>query len=150
MQYLARCKNKKGFSLVEILIGSGVLILIFLALWQAFNSVMSITLSARQRVTATSIGNQQVELIRNLAYVNVGVMGGNPAGIVVSPEAKTVDGVSYSVTTSISYVDDAADGLSGGNPNDLSPNDYKKVQVDVSCQSCKGFKTITLVTNISE
>jgi hypothetical protein len=61
----------------------------------------------------------------------------------------TRDGVNFSVTTTIRNIDDAFDGKIDTTPKDLSPADYKLVEVVVGCESCRGFQPIIFSTNVA-
>ena len=134
--------NQKGFTLIEMLVGSAVFVVIALAAYQAFSVLMATTLYTRIKVSATELANERFEIIRNLPYSDVGIVGGLPVGKIVRVQNITRDNYSFTVQTTIRSVDDPFDGTIGGSPNDTSPADYKLVDLDITCSSCKNFSII--------
>jgi prepilin-type N-terminal cleavage/methylation domain-containing protein len=141
--------NQKGFTLIEMLVGSAVFVVIALAAYQAFSVLMDTTLYARIKVSATELANERFEIIRNLPYNDVGIIAGLPAGKIVRVQNITRDNYSFTVQTTIRSVDDPFDGTIGGSPNDTSPADYKLVDLDITCSSCKNFSTLSFTTLIA-
>lgn len=86
-------------------------------------------MQARCQLQATEIANQQLEIIRNLPYANIGTTQGWPSGNIPSSQTITKQGINYAVKITPRYVDDPFDGQV---PNDTAPNDYKKVEIQVS------------------
>ncbi len=141
--------NQKGFTLIEMLVGSAVFVVIALAAYQAFSVLMATTLYTRIKVSATELANERFEIIRNLPYSDVGIVGGLPVGKIVRVQNITRDNYSFTVQTTIRSVDDPFDGTIGGSPNDTSPADYKLVDLDITCSSCKNFSTLSFTTLIA-
>lgn len=138
--------NKKGFTLIETVVGSAVFLIVALSAYNAFNVLMNATMASKSRVTATELANEKFEIIRNLSYENVGIVGGLPVGLINKNENVTRNGYAFTVTTTIRNTDDPFDGTIGGNPNDLSPADYKLVDLDIACSNCKNFTPLSLTT----
>jgi len=126
-------KNRKkhnSFTLVEVLIGTFLMLLVFLAIFGVYQLGLKIILFSKNRISATSIANGEIEKIRNLPYESVGVEGGFPDGVLVAQKTITMNGIEYAVKTSVDYVTDSTDGLAP--PDDDCLNDYKKVKIEVS------------------
>lgn len=139
-------KKQKAFTLIEVLLGTFLVLIIFLGIFVAYQLGLKVVGQSRYRITATAIANGELEQIRNLSYDIIGVIGGFPDGILEASKIKNVNGIDYTVDTRIDYIVDAADGISS--PNDDCPNDYKKIEVKVSwTDSLSG--DIMLVTDIS-
>lgn len=83
-----------------------------------------------------------------MPFDKVGTIGGIPQGIL--PQIKTIieNGLTYTIKTSVVYIDDPFDGLA---PNDILPNDYKRARIDVSWGGIAASKgnTVTLITDLS-
>ncbi|PIR89444.1 MAG: hypothetical protein COU07_00900 [Candidatus Harrisonbacteria bacterium CG10_big_fil_rev_8_21_14_0_10_40_38] len=129
-------KRLKGLSLLETVIGVALLVVIGLVLYQGFSVVLTLLTSSRQKVAAASIANEQIEVLRNMPYSDVGVVGGVPSGVVPPVQIFYRDNYAFTLTTTIRNVDDPFDGTIGGAPNDTSPADYKLVSLELNCANC--------------
>ncbi|MFA5001061.1 MAG: prepilin-type N-terminal cleavage/methylation domain-containing protein [Candidatus Paceibacterota bacterium] len=140
-----------GFTLVEVLVASAIFAVLALGIYQAFLGVSSLTLSAKAKAGAISLANEQIEIARNLPYSSVGILGGWPAGSLPYERLATTSGMVFKITTTVRNLDDSFDGTISGEPNDLTPADYKLVEVTVSCGSrvCRYFQPLTLIAMIS-
>jgi type II secretory pathway pseudopilin PulG len=137
----------KGFTLVETLIASVVLVVFFLGVAIILQTGIQAIGMAKLRSEASHLANQRLEMARNLSYENVGTVGGIPAGSLPATEQVNVNGMLFSVVTTVLYVDDVFDGIA---PTDLLPIDYKRVRVSVSWQGAMPSKTpVVLLSDIA-
>ena len=122
-----------GLSLVETLISITIFLLIVLSVYSAFAGIIKLTSITKAKVSAWSLVNQKLEIIHNLAYKNVGTIGGIPNGTIPQNEDIVLNGINYHIQTTIVYYDDPADGISvSDDGTDTLPTDYKKVKIIVS------------------
>lgn len=121
----------RGLSLIDVLVGSALFLVIFLALIGLARSSLLLASLAKAKAGATAVANTQVEYIRSLPYDSTGTVGGIPAGDVAQNSTTTVNGLSYGVRTFIQYVDDPADGEGGADSNGIT-TDYKRIKVSVT------------------
>lgn len=140
---------QRGFTLIETLVGSAIFIVVTLSTYKAFGALMEATSAARAKVSATELANEKFEIIRNLPYTDVGIVGGLPVGKISRNETVTRDNFSYSLLTTIRSVDDPFDGTVGGTPADTSPADYKLVDLDITCSNCKDFSPLSFTTLVA-
>lgn len=104
-------KNKRlGFTLLEIIISLGIMILIVAAISQLYSTYLRLISDEKLKITAASLANQKIEIIRNLPYQKIGTLGGIPAGSIPQLEIVNRNGYDFSVKTEILYVDDPFDG----------------------------------------
>jgi prepilin-type N-terminal cleavage/methylation domain-containing protein len=143
-----RCTNHKGFTLVEVVIGAAIFLIVALALYESFNLVMKTTRHSKEQVIAAALVNEQVEIIRNLAYDDVGIQNGIPSGLIPHEQTLVRGGVPYTVTAFVRNIDDPFDGQIGSTTNDLSPADYRLVEITVTCATCSSFATTTYTTYV--
>jgi hypothetical protein len=139
-------KKITGFTLLEILIGTFLVLLIFLGIFAIFHLGLQVIAQSKARLSAVSLATQEIELIRALDYLSVGVKNGFPEGNLEPLKIKSLNNIDFTIKTRVDYVADPADGLIP--PDDECPNDYKKAQVLVSWQGILSGK-VTLTTNIS-
>lgn len=141
--------SQKGLSLVETLVGSAVFLIVALSTYRAFNVLMDAVRASQAKIAATSLANERFEIIRNLPYTDVGIMGGLPVGKINRNENIVRDNYTFNVQTTIRSTDDPFDGTIGGNPADTSPADYKLVDLDITCPTCKIFNPIKFTTLVA-
>jgi hypothetical protein len=128
--------STKGFGLVETLVGVAVFVAVSVAAYGGFINTLEGVKVLRAKNTATNLANEQIEIIRNLPYDDVGIVDGIPVGKIPRDQIIERDNITFEVNTSVRNVDDPFDGQIGETPNDLSPADYKLVQLEISCQNC--------------
>lgn len=141
--------TKKGFSLVELLVGTAVFLVIVVSVYGAYKSVFNVVYTSRAKIEAVSLINEQLEIVRNLPYSDVGVSGSIPNGTLAHSQTLVRDQYTYDVTTTVRNYDDPFDGTLGGTPNDLSPADSKVVEIEIDCDLCKNFTPMVVTTRVS-
>ncbi len=73
----------RGLSLIDVLVGSALVLIVFLGLFAIIRASLAVTTLARLKSTGTTIAETQLEYIRSLPYASVGTVGGIPAGIIL-------------------------------------------------------------------
>ncbi|MFH0819773.1 MAG: carboxypeptidase regulatory-like domain-containing protein [bacterium] len=141
-------KKNYGFTLIEVLITIFVASLLVLAIFNMFDYALKIIGTNKSRIGAISLANEKMERIRNLPYNSVGTQGGIPSGSIAQTEQIIRNGVTYTVSTQVIYIDDPFDGTVGGVPADLLGNDYKRVRINVSWQSYLG-SSVAIISDIA-
>jgi len=139
-------KKTKSFTLIEILVGTFLVLIIFFGIFLAYQLGLKVVSQNKNRVTAVAIANGEIEKIRNLSYESVGIIEGFPEGILESSKTTLFNGIDYLIETRIDYVVDSADGVSS--PEDECPNDYKRVAIKVSWSELFAGE-VQLVTDVS-
>lgn len=141
--------SEKGVGLIEAVIGVAVFLLIAVGVYQSYSKIIEVVRLSRLRATASTIANEKIELIRNLPFQDVGIMGGFPVGKIPAIETITRNGAQFNITTTIRNIDDPFDGIVGGSPNDTAPADYKLVEVNITCLNCRIFQPFIQTTTVS-
>ena len=103
--------------------------------------------NSRLRILEGGILNEQVEMIRNLAYADVGIAGGSPSGVLLRTVTTTRNGIDFIITRTIRSIDDPYDGMIGGSPNDIAPADYKLVHLEIVCDGCVQQNPLSFFTH---
>jgi hypothetical protein len=101
------------------------------------------------RTLETAILNEQLEVVRNLPFANVGIVNGSPAGVLARVVTTSRSGLEFTITRTIRNIDDPYDGTIDGEPKDTAPADYKMVQVDIVCPRCQQSNNLSLSTFIA-
>src|SRR3989338_7949799 len=141
-------QHKPGFSLLEIVVAIGIFTLFVIGIYGGIQMIYKVVYQSRLHVVESGILNEQVEVIRNLSYFDVGILSGSPVGVLARTVTTTRNGVVFTITRTIRNIDDPFDGMIGGNPNDTAPADYKLVQIDVICDGCGQKVARTLTTRV--
>jgi len=141
-----KTKKINAFTLIEVLVGIFLVLIVFVGIFGAYQLALKVISQSRNKITATSIANKEIEIIRNLPYESVGVRDSFPDGVLEANKTETINNVQYSIETRVDYVIDPADGIAP--PEDECPNDYKRIEVRVSWS---GFFSgqVKLVTDIA-
>jgi prepilin-type N-terminal cleavage/methylation domain-containing protein len=154
--------NRQGFTLIESVVGVSILLIISSGMYQTYTLLTESIRTARARVVALTIINNEFELIRNLQYNDVGIQGSLPPGKLLQTSNISRGGFDFLITRTVRNVDDPFDGTvgglptpvsncqvasgSGGGPNDFSSADYRCVQIVVTCPNCKNFTPVSEMT----
>ncbi len=144
--YERSASRSAGFTLIEILIASGIIAMLGVGLWSAWILGIQVVAERRAQVTATSLATEKLERIRSLDYDAVGTVGGIPAGATPQTEIITRNTVVYTVRTTAVYIDDPFDDVA---PRDLVPNDRKNIRIDVGWVGRFGTTPVTLTTDVA-
>jgi len=132
-------KFKAGFSLMEMVVAIAIFSVLSISIYQGYAQIFKTTNFLKTKTVATNLANEQIEIIRNLPYDNVGTIGGIPSGVVDPSQEITREGIDFVVLTTIRNIDLPFDGTLGGSPDDLSPADNKLVEIEIQCALCQNF-----------
>ncbi len=129
MQFYARKKNTSGFTLIEVVVVIGLMVIVFAGLFAAFEYSLKLIAQSRAKMTALSLATDKVEYIRSLPYNDVGTVSGIPNGAIPQNRTVSLNGITFSERVLIEYVDDPADGLGSLDSNSIVA-DYKTAKVE--------------------
>lgn len=138
-----------GFSILETIIGMGILVIVSSALYLSYSNTLDIVGSGQFNSVAANLIESEVEIIRNMRYEDIGIVGGIPAGKLEPSKEVILDGISFFIDMTVRNIDDPFDGLASGSPVDPEPADYKLVGLSVSCPDCTGLGVVELTTTIA-
>lgn len=145
----------KGFTLVEVLVFLFLFALISVVFLQTYAIGTRLIINSKNRLGATALANQKMEIVRSVSYASIGTkhwtgavwVYGIPAGDLLEDETVDVNTTRYQVHTFIQYVDDAFDGKVGS--GDLIPNDYKRARITVEWGSGGDDQSVVIFGNFS-
>jgi prepilin-type N-terminal cleavage/methylation domain-containing protein len=141
--------REKGFTILEVLIGLGILGIVSSAIYFSYANVLDIVQASQYNSAALSIIETEIETVRNMRYEDVGTIGGIPNGILTASRSVTFGGSQFSLGTYVRSIDDPFDGTLGGNPSDPAPADFKLVQFEVTCNTCPRFRVISMASYVA-
>jgi type II secretory pathway pseudopilin PulG len=144
-----RFKSEQGFTLIDVIVSLGIIVLLFGGIFLAYMSITDLVNNLEVRGAASSVLNDQVEIVRNLSYANVGVVGGVPGGVIPATQNVVHGDLTFVIKTTVRNIDDPYDGTLGGTPNDTAPADYKLVELEASCPNCRKFVPLILTTTVA-
>jgi len=142
-----------GFTIVELAVGIVVFSVVAVSFLALLTSLIRSTIIAKRQAVASTLATNQMEYLKSLPYDNLAVSGGSiyAGNPIPATTTKTLNGVKYTIKTSINYVDDAYDGCasypsqalkelycrnypppSGSPATDGNPQDYKVAHITVT------------------
>jgi len=123
--------NNRGFSLVEVIVASALLVVVFAGIAGAFKTILELTFYNKTKLSALALVNEELELVRNMSYNNIGTVSGIPSGNIPQTETISLNGTDYTRRVLVQYVDAPEDGIGSADTNGIV-TDYKKAKVEVS------------------
>jgi prepilin-type N-terminal cleavage/methylation domain-containing protein len=125
--------KQKGFSLMELVVGVAIFAILATGLLTSFSVLSRSVRAARIQTAIATIASNELEILHNLPYSQIGTVNGNPNGSLPdqnNPQTVVFDSRNYKVYYEVTYIDDPADGtiLAG---TDAAPDDYKQVKMKV-------------------
>lgn len=140
--------RERGVTLLDTVVGTALMLVVFSGIAASFQLAVYAVGNNKSRAGAIALTNERLEYVRSLSYNSVGTSGGIPSGALAQSETISLNDVSYTRRTFISYEDDPGDGVGGADSNGITV-DYKAAKVSVSWVSRQGTRTITMTTRLS-
>ena len=138
----------KGYAILDAVVATALFAVLFVGFFALMQVGIKTIADHKARAGALALARSKIEFIRSLDYASVGIVGGNPAGVVTATDTETLNAIPYTVQTTITWHDDVEDGLGG---SDSNPHDYKAVKVTVSWQKHAGKSgSVTLSTYVAD
>ena len=148
-------QSEAGYTIVELLTVIVVIAIISASALNLYASLVSSAIVAKRQAVASTLATNQMEYLKSLPYDSLAIAGGPIISNSYLPASftTTTDGDKFTVTTDISYVDDAYDGCGSyptlalkmrycinypppsNAPAVGDTNDYKDVHVSVTDSS---------------
>ena len=146
-------KKQSGFTLVELMIGIVLLSMIAISVFTLFSALVRSTVIVKRKAVASTLATTQMEYLKSLPYNSLAIAGGSITSTSYLPKTTStvLNGVTYTTTSTIEYIDDAFDGCgtyptqadkqlycrnypapSGAPATDNNRKDYKIAHVEVS------------------
>lgn len=138
----------RGMSLIDVVVGSAIMLVVFLGIFGAFQLSIELVFSTKAKTGAVSLLTERMEYIRSISYADVGTVGGIPSGTIPQLEQQSLNGITYTVRTLIQYEDAPEDGLDDDDENGITA-DYKSVKVEVLWSVKQSSRSTFAVTRVS-
>lgn len=135
--------------MIETVVALGVFVIFVIGIYGSIRLSFSLVYQSRIRIVGTALLNEQIEIIRNVAFDDVGIQKGSPSGIFEHVTSTMRNGMTFEITRTIRNIDDPYDGTIGGTPADTAPGDYKFVQLEVQCISCGQRESLSMYTYVA-
>lgn len=139
--------HEKGFSLVEMIVVSALMVLVFGSLLLSFKYTFELINATRAKLSALSIANDRMEYFRSLPYDEVGTISGIPSGTIPQNSTTTLNDIEFAERVLVEYVDDIADGQDVADSNGI-PSDYKRLKLEYTWEINGATTSIALISNI--
>jgi hypothetical protein len=146
-RFIERLKNgasQRGFSVVEVLVGSLVLVVGMIVLSQFFASGVSRVLESDVRSVLHQVAAKEMEYVKSLHYEDVGTTDGHPYGVLSPDEDRTEDVVTVHIHREVVFWTDPS--YPTGGPY---PANYRRVTVTVAAVDYPGLQPVEMVSNIA-
>lgn len=142
-----------GFTFIESIVVIGILSMVSLAVYLFASRTLDTSRETESWAIAAALATEQIEIIRNVPYEDVGTVGSIPAGIFPQSLAVTRAKIAFTVNIVVKEFDDPFDGDAlgtiVGKPIDTVPADYKKVEVSVCWDIPSCLKPLRLTSTVS-
>lgn len=149
MFFACHLKNKKAFSLIEAVIAIAIFVLFVVGIYGGIQMVFRIVYQSRVRIVETALLNEEMEVVRNMSFYDVGIINGSPSGLLESTATTTRNGMNFTITRTIRNIDDSYDGTIDGIPQDTAPADYKLVDISVRCSNCQQTSSLSMQSYVA-
>ncbi len=133
---------------VDIIIGVSIMLMIFLAIFGAFQLAIELVYSTKAKAGGMALVSQQLEYVRGLPYETIGTVGGIPSGPVPQLATTSINNIVYTVRTLVLYTDAPEDGTGGSDSTGVTA-DYKTIKVESTWAVRSSPRSTFAVTRVS-
>ena len=121
--------NSKGFTLIEILVGSALSLVVFLGIFGCYQLGLKVLSQSKARIIASAIATETIEEARSLPYYQIGtyeckeafpecdpeieeqIIPGYPSGLIKKSEQFTRNNIEFTIDSFIEYGVNCSDGV---------------------------------------
>lgn len=144
---LNKFTTRAGFTLIELLVVAALMVVVFGAIFNGFRYSLDLITQSRAKLSGLTLANERMEYIHSLSYDAVGTIAGIPQGTIAQTSTTSLNGIVFTETVLIQFIDDAADGVGVADSNSIT-TDYKLAKVTESWQTRGLVHEVFLVSNI--
>ena len=136
-----------GMMFIELIIVAAISVIIFGALFVAFQTTLELVATSRAKLSALALANDRMEYFRSLPYADVGVVAGFPAGTIPQTSTLSLNQITFNERVRVDYVDDPSDDVAGVDDNGIT-TDYKQIRLIYQWDVNGETKELTLTSYI--
>ncbi|MEZ4200182.1 MAG: prepilin-type N-terminal cleavage/methylation domain-containing protein [Candidatus Paceibacterota bacterium] len=140
-------ETQRGFSFIEVIVASALLLLIFSGLLAGIQLMMELIGHSKAEAGARSLAVAKMEYIRSFEYDEVGTISGIPSGPIPQNSTTTLNGVTYNERVLIQYVDREEDGFAGADSNGIT-EDSKRIKIEYTWNVRGKADSLIIVSDI--
>src|SRR3989338_8875141 len=96
-------RHSRGVTLIDTLVGTALMLVIFLGIAAAFQLAVDVVLNNKARGGAIALANERMEYMRSLSYPLLGTSGGIPSGSIAQSEPVVLNGITFTRRTLVRY-----------------------------------------------
>ncbi|MEI6304992.1 MAG: prepilin-type N-terminal cleavage/methylation domain-containing protein [Candidatus Taylorbacteria bacterium] len=133
-------KEKNGFSLIEVLIGTAIFLVVATAAYSLFTSLLKLAAASQANIMAVQLADEQFEIIRNMPYTSVGLTNGIPLGTLPQTQTLTRGNFTFVVGLTIRNINLSTSTVQASD---------KLIEISITCPSCRNFSPVELTGQIS-
>ncbi|HOX61075.1 MAG TPA: prepilin-type N-terminal cleavage/methylation domain-containing protein, partial [Candidatus Magasanikbacteria bacterium] len=74
-------ENRRGFALIEVLVAIGIFLVFAIGIYSGIQFVFKVVYFSRLKILENAILGEQIEMVRNMPFESVGIVGGVPSGV---------------------------------------------------------------------
>jgi hypothetical protein len=137
--------SRSGTTLIDLVMSMAIIALLFGGVYLVYFSIETAIANISVRAAATTAISNEIELIRNLPYSNVGTVGGIPPGVIPQTQTLAQGNFDFLLQTTVLNIDDPYDT----SPSSTPVADYKLVDITASCPLCTNFVPIEITTTVA-
>lgn len=147
MRHYHAILQKRGFTLIEVLMAAALMVVMFVGIYGAVQSSLKLLHNTKVSTGAVALANERIEYIRSLSYDDIGTVGGIPDGPIPQHATTSLNQIIFHERILIQYIDSPDDGEGASDTNGILA-DYKQVKVEFSWADISGTSTVFLLTNV--
>ncbi|MDO9510033.1 MAG: prepilin-type N-terminal cleavage/methylation domain-containing protein [Candidatus Magasanikbacteria bacterium] len=143
--------NKKGFTLVEMVVAIAILAIFAMGIYSSLQLIYKVVYLAKVKVLETSILSEELEIARNLPFIDVGIANAfDVPGVLLPTKTITRNGIDFIIVNTVRFIDDPFDGTitTPAPDRDPAPADYKLVEMAIYCTNINQTTPLILSTII--
>jgi prepilin-type N-terminal cleavage/methylation domain-containing protein len=140
-------KQSHGFSLIEVIVASALIALIFGGLFSTVQIMVKLIGTSKAEAAARSLAVSKMEYIRSLDYDAVGTIAGIPSGPIPQISTTSLNGILFTERVLVQYLDRDEDGFGVADTNGIT-EDSKRIKIEYTWTIREVTDSLVMVSDI--